>query len=419
MAEDARKLQDWILENAGLEAKSLPIAIRILWMMDRERWEAYAREHTLNSLEEGLELILSYLKAAITTTAAQVAGPPAEGECLLSPSPPAEGKCLLVLPPQPEGEEPERPQPEGEEPERPTPEWEEPERPTPEWEEPERPTPEWEEPERPTPEWEEPERPTPEWEEPERPTPEWEEPERPTPEWEEPERPTPEWEEPEPHFSTALAMEMDGIYTGLQKPSEDVYSTVNQPQGKRAGAQQGDPTLPVSAAGKASSYRQPALVLLILCCLLLAAIISLAVYQRVCCPEKWVPFNGKCYYFSTDKMDWNSSRDNCTSMGGHLVIIESEAEQRFLMNAAKAHPGNLYWIGLTDAVTEGTWLWVDGTPLNDKTQYWGSGEPNDRNGEEDCAHFPFHGDPLNSWNDIGCRENYSRICETIAVIIYQ
>ncbi|MGH0120260.1 UNVERIFIED_CONTAM: hypothetical protein FKN15_060668 [Acipenser sinensis] len=40
-----------------------------------------------------------------------------------------------------------------------------------------------------------------------------------------------------------------------------------------------DPTLPVSAAGKASSYRQLALVLLILCCLLLAAIISLTVYH--------------------------------------------------------------------------------------------------------------------------------------------
>ncbi|MGH0115236.1 UNVERIFIED_CONTAM: hypothetical protein FKN15_006664 [Acipenser sinensis] len=145
-AEDARKLRDWILENAGLEAQSMPVAIRILWMMDRERWEAYQREHTPNNLEEGLELVLGYLEAAITTTAAQ-------------------------------------------------PKWEEPERPQPKWEEPERPQPKGEEPERPTPEWEEPERPTPEWEEPERPTPEWEEPERPTPEWEEPERPTPEWEE--------------------------------------------------------------------------------------------------------------------------------------------------------------------------------------------------------------------------------
>ncbi|MGH0135040.1 UNVERIFIED_CONTAM: hypothetical protein FKN15_056478 [Acipenser sinensis] len=67
-------------------------------------------------------------------------------------------------------------------------------------------------------------------------------------------------------------------------------------------------------------------------------------------------------------MNWNSSRDNCTSMGGHLVIIESEEEQRFLLSAAKAHAGNRYWIGLTDAVTEGVWLWVDGTRLNDKAK---------------------------------------------------
>ncbi|MGH0180875.1 UNVERIFIED_CONTAM: hypothetical protein FKN15_005102 [Acipenser sinensis] len=63
-AEDARKLRDWILENAGLAAQSMPVAIRILWMMDSERWEAYQREHTPNNLEEGLELVLSYLEAA-------------------------------------------------------------------------------------------------------------------------------------------------------------------------------------------------------------------------------------------------------------------------------------------------------------------------------------------------------------------
>ncbi|MGH0178433.1 UNVERIFIED_CONTAM: hypothetical protein FKN15_077402 [Acipenser sinensis] len=145
MAEDARKLRGWILENAGLEAKSLPIAIWILWMMDRERWEAYQREQTKNNLEEVLELVLRNLEAAITT-AAQVAGPPAV-ECLLSPCPPAEGECLLVLPPQPKWEEPERPQPKWEEPEHPQPKWEEPERPQPKQEEPERPTPEQEEPE--------------------------------------------------------------------------------------------------------------------------------------------------------------------------------------------------------------------------------------------------------------------------------
>ncbi|MGH0175919.1 UNVERIFIED_CONTAM: hypothetical protein FKN15_071703 [Acipenser sinensis] len=92
-AEDARKLRDWIVENAGLEAQSLPMVVRALWMMDSERWEAYQQEHTPNNLEEGVELVLSYLEAAINATAAQVAGPPAE-EYLLSPSPTAEDILL-------------------------------------------------------------------------------------------------------------------------------------------------------------------------------------------------------------------------------------------------------------------------------------------------------------------------------------
>ncbi|MGH0127071.1 UNVERIFIED_CONTAM: hypothetical protein FKN15_053239 [Acipenser sinensis] len=94
-AEDARKLKGWILENAGLEAQSLPMVVRTLWMMDSERWEAFQQEHTPNNLEEGVELVLSYLEATINGTAAQVAGPPAEGEYLLSPSLPAEGEYLL------------------------------------------------------------------------------------------------------------------------------------------------------------------------------------------------------------------------------------------------------------------------------------------------------------------------------------
>ncbi|MGH0138059.1 UNVERIFIED_CONTAM: hypothetical protein FKN15_026036 [Acipenser sinensis] len=94
-AEDARKLKGWFLENAGLEAQSLPMVVRTLWMMDSERWEAFQQEHTPNNLEEGVELVLSYLEATINGTAAQVAGPPAEGEYLLSPSLPAEGEYLL------------------------------------------------------------------------------------------------------------------------------------------------------------------------------------------------------------------------------------------------------------------------------------------------------------------------------------
>ncbi|MGH0144994.1 UNVERIFIED_CONTAM: hypothetical protein FKN15_057554 [Acipenser sinensis] len=88
MAEDAIRLRDWILDNAGLEAQSMPIAIRVLWLMYRERWEVYESKHTPNTLKKGVELVLCYLEAAINRTAAQVAGSPAQdGEAPLSPAP--------------------------------------------------------------------------------------------------------------------------------------------------------------------------------------------------------------------------------------------------------------------------------------------------------------------------------------------
>ncbi|XP_041093942.1 E3 ubiquitin-protein ligase TRIM39-like [Polyodon spathula] len=58
-------------------------------------------------------------------------------------------------------------------------------------------------------------------------------------------------------------METDSIYTGLQKPSEDVYSTVNQPQGKRAGEQHGANM----TVKKASSWKWAAVGLAVLCIL--------------------------------------------------------------------------------------------------------------------------------------------------------
>ncbi|XP_055766454.1 uncharacterized protein LOC129842087 [Salvelinus fontinalis] len=78
------------------------------------------------------------------------------------------------------------------------------------------------------------------------------------------------------------------------------------------------------------------------------------------CPEGWRRFGCRCYYLSTEKKTWNESRQDCLERGADLVIINSEEEQTFI-NGFKSV--SYVWIGLTDSVTEGTWKWVDGTPL--------------------------------------------------------
>uniref|UniRef100_A0A8C4T6H5 C-type lectin domain-containing protein n=1 Tax=Erpetoichthys calabaricus TaxID=27687 RepID=A0A8C4T6H5_ERPCA len=88
-------------------------------------------------------------------------------------------------------------------------------------------------------------------------------------------------------------------------------------------------------------------------------------WQCAFCPESWLLFNTKCYYFSTNKLTWNKSRDFCTSMGGHLVIIESEEEQNFLLNTTAKTMDKSYWIGLTDQKIENKFFWVNNESLNE------------------------------------------------------
>ncbi|NWQ85698.1 CLC6A protein, partial [Burhinus bistriatus] len=83
----------------------------------------------------------------------------------------------------------------------------------------------------------------------------------------------------------------------------------------------------------------------------------------MCCPKGWKHFQKSCYYLSADEMSWVQSVQNCTGMGSHLVVINSEAEQVELQQFPKAVN---YYIGLT-AQGRGRWQWVDQTPFNENT----------------------------------------------------
>nr|XP_046234423.1 C-type lectin domain family 4 member M-like [Scatophagus argus] len=120
--------------------------------------------------------------------------------------------------------------------------------------------------------------------------------------------------------------------------------------------------------------------------------------------QGWVYFNNSFYYISSQKESWQESRIDCQQRGADLVIINSKEEQEFTRRFRR-----LIWIGLTDRDKEGTWKWVDGTPLT--TSYWGTNEPNSHKGsDEDCGEIKFF-DNENSWNDKPCETQNIWICE--------
>ncbi|XP_069039097.1 C-type lectin domain family 4 member M-like [Lepisosteus oculatus] len=138
-----------------------------------------------------------------------------------------------------------------------------------------------------------------------------------------------------------------------------------------------------------------------------------ATLERACqsCPQGFVFYNTRCYFFSSEIKNWNDSRTACRSQGADLVIIESRQEQEFLWNLTRSPSKQSAWIGLTDQNKEGTWLWVDGTNLTVK--YWANQQPDNWQGKEHCAliDITLSTDMEKIWNDVPCTGNNYRICE--------
>ncbi|NXC43609.1 CLC2B protein, partial [Penelope pileata] len=90
--------------------------------------------------------------------------------------------------------------------------------------------------------------------------------------------------------------------------------------------------------------------------LVLVLLVALIDFSHVC-PDAWLGFQGKCYYFSETESDWNTSRENCTDLGASLATIDSEEEMAFMMryNGQANH-----WIGLHREEGDTRWMWTNG-----------------------------------------------------------
>ncbi|KAG8004889.1 C-type lectin domain family 4 member A [Nibea albiflora] len=137
------------------------------------------------------------------------------------------------------------------------------------------------------------------------------------------------------------------------------------------------------------------------------------------CEEGWEQNGTQCYYFSTNALTWSESRDECRRRGGDLVKVDSVEEQAFLqekLGEKMMYDEDKHWIGLTDSKTERTWLWTDGSPLNESLTFWSSREPDDWKGQnpdgEDCVRMGERGgsDPK-TWFDKSCKAFHKSICE--------
>nr|XP_032643817.1 C-type lectin domain family 2 member D-like [Chelonoidis abingdonii] len=88
------------------------------------------------------------------------------------------------------------------------------------------------------------------------------------------------------------------------------------------------------------------------------------------CPDGWIGYRGKCYYFSETEGNWTYIERHCSSFGASLAGIDSEQELMFLVRHKDIHD---HWIGLRREQGQ-PWKWTNSTEFNDLFRIRGGGD---------------------------------------------
>ncbi len=126
------------------------------------------------------------------------------------------------------------------------------------------------------------------------------------------------------------------------------------------------------------------------------------------------PGTGACYVFFATPMTRDAARTACQGLGAttRLASIQSASESAVITNLIGLNDA---LVGGSDELTEGTFVWDDGTPV--LLTNWNTGEPNNAVGqfEEDC--IVVLGSRGGVWNDAPCAPppinlgSYPFVCE--------
>ncbi len=116
-----------------------------------------------------------------------------------------------------------------------------------------------------------------------------------------------------------------------------------------------------------------------------------------CGPSQSIPgftylgsYGGHYYYKSSFPTNWQTAYQTAGLAGGHLASVSNAGENTFLASFVSGVP---VWIGCSDALVEGTFLWVDGCP--NAYSNWAPGQPDNGAGVEDFVEMV----PGGLWTD--------------------
>ena len=130
----------------------------------------------------------------------------------------------------------------------------------------------------------------------------------------------------------------------------------------------------------------------------------------VSCPIGWSEFNGTCFEFILSGRSWLDAEDDCVEEGGHLASVHTFTEYKFVLSLTTESSLEHIWLGATDSLHEGSWVWSDGSAWD----YQDDGFVQDGLEAQNC--LAYQADyPDNDWVDKPCYMEFSYMCKITLV----
>merc|ERR1712179_771674 len=135
------------------------------------------------------------------------------------------------------------------------------------------------------------------------------------------------------------------------------------------------------------------------------------------CDYGWEEKDGRCYFWSKEKLSWEAAEEKCQKLGGHLASVISQDVHVYLRDNEKN--SFFVWIGATDQKDEGIWKWTDCNPWN--FAKWGKNEPDNgktrySSDDENCAVLTSKKysrqsyNKYEDWSDTSCKKPAHFVC---------
>lgn len=121
-------------------------------------------------------------------------------------------------------------------------------------------------------------------------------------------------------------------------------------------------------------------------------------------PVDAAEFNGHFYKIYDSSITWTKAKEECESLGGHLVTITSQAEQDFITEYIKSSTRSFLWMG--GYKENGKLAWITGESMF--FENWEQGEPNNQYEKASMLYTHNTTYPPGTWNDAFTDANTNR-----------